>query len=156
MVDDHSGIPSGTWRRRDHGDSRCTDAPRGGETTVTRWDVKNSASKAGLPISSEEDHRTKSDVAPSGAGTAQETAGRLRASQNFDFDQLTDRERQVLALLADGPSNRVIARRLGIAERTAKAHLTNLMRKLNIQTRLEAALISNLHREGSRFFEECP
>ncbi|MFC5852945.1 response regulator transcription factor [Streptomyces chlorus] len=42
---------------------------------------------------------------------------------------MTDRERQVLTLLADGPSNLVIARRLGIAERTVKAHLTSLMRK---------------------------
>ncbi|MGW5971868.1 LuxR C-terminal-related transcriptional regulator [Streptomyces sp. NPDC055186] len=123
---------------------------------MTRWDAKNSASRAGLAISSEEDHRTKSTVAPSGAGRAQGTADRLRASQDFDFDQLTDRERQVLALLADGPSNRVIARRLGIAERTVKAHLTNLMRKLGVQTRLEAALVSNLHREGSRSFGECP
>ncbi|MFD5946378.1 helix-turn-helix transcriptional regulator [Streptomyces collinus] len=58
---------------------------------------------------------------------------------------LTDRERQVLSLLADGPSNRTMARKLGITERTVKAHLTNLMRKLGIESRLEAALISNLH-----------
>nr|WP_241827137.1 LuxR C-terminal-related transcriptional regulator [Streptomyces graminilatus] len=62
-----------------------------------------------------------------------------------DFDLLTSRERQVLSLLAGGPSNRVIARKLGIAERTVKAHLTNLMRKLGVESRLEAALISNLH-----------
>jgi DNA-binding NarL/FixJ family response regulator len=38
-----------------------------------------------------------------------------------------------------------MARQLGITERTVKAHLTNLMRKLGIESRLEAALISNLH-----------
>ncbi|MGY0068680.1 helix-turn-helix domain-containing protein [Streptomyces sp. QTS137] len=116
---------------------------------MTRWDVNESTDKAGLIIPSEEDNRKKNTIAPSGAGTTQDAANRLRIPQNFDFDQLTNRERQVLALLSDGPSNRAIARRLGIAERTVKAHLTSLMRKLGIQTRLEAALLSNLHSEGT-------
>ncbi|MEU2600621.1 helix-turn-helix transcriptional regulator [Streptomyces hirsutus] len=120
---------------------------------MTRWDANEPTDKAGLAIPSEEENRTKSTVAPSGAGTTQDAANRLRVSQDFDFDQLTDRERQVLSLLADGPSNRVIARRLGIAERTVKAHLTSLMRKLGIQTRLEAALLSNLHSEEMLFGE---
>lgn len=51
----------------------------------------------------------------------------------------------MLSLLADGPSNRAMAGKLGITERTVKAHLTNLMRKLGIESRLEAALISNLY-----------
>ncbi|MFF0106079.1 helix-turn-helix domain-containing protein [Streptomyces hirsutus] len=114
---------------------------------MTRWDTNELTDRASLAIPSEEDNRTKSTVAPNDAGTTQDAANRLRVSQDFDFDQLTDRERQVLALLADGPSNRMMARRLGIAERTVKAHLTNLMRKLGIQTRLEAALLSNLHSE---------
>ncbi|MET9678645.1 helix-turn-helix domain-containing protein [Streptomyces coeruleorubidus] len=63
---------------------------------------------------------------------------------------LTNREREVLSLLADGPSNRAMARQLNIAERTVKAHLTNLMRKLGVESRLEAALISHLHADEIR------
>ncbi|MCP3817911.1 response regulator transcription factor [Streptomyces sp. A3M-1-3] len=67
-----------------------------------------------------------------------------------DFSVLTNRERQVLLLLADGESNRVLARRLGVAERTVKAHLTNLMRKLNVGSRIQAALIAAQHHHAIR------
>ncbi|MFE9926262.1 helix-turn-helix transcriptional regulator [Streptomyces sp. NPDC005774] len=115
---------------------------------MTGWDTNELTDRAGLAIPSEEDNRTKSTVAPSDAGTTQDAANRLRVPQDLNFDQPTDRERQVLALLTDGPSNHMMARRLGTAKRTVKAHLTNLMRKLGIQTRLAAALLSNLHSEG--------
>lgn len=53
---------------------------------------------------------------------------------------LTDREREVLELLADGRSNKEIARRLGISDATVKVHIKNLLRKLNVKSRLEAAV----------------
>lgn len=54
---------------------------------------------------------------------------------------LTYRERQILALLAEGFSNKQIADNLNIAEGTVKVHMKALMRKLDVQSRLEAALI---------------
>lgn len=54
--------------------------------------------------------------------------------------KLTEREQQVLALLADGLSNRLIARRLGISEKTVKTHLTNIFATLMVADRVQAAL----------------
>ena len=53
---------------------------------------------------------------------------------------LTPREREVLALLADGLANKQIARRLGIAEKTVKAHLTRVFAALDVTDRTQAAL----------------
>lgn len=58
------------------------------------------------------------------------------------FTALTRRELEVLALLVSGDSNRRLAHQLGIAERTVKAHLTSLMRKLGVESRVEAALLA--------------
>ena len=55
-------------------------------------------------------------------------------------EQLTEREREVLRLLAAGLSNRQIGRRLGIAEKTVKAHLSNVFRAIGAQDRTQAAL----------------
>lgn len=52
---------------------------------------------------------------------------------------LTRRERQVLALLADGLPNKQIARQLFVTEQTVKFHLANIYRKLGVQNRTQAA-----------------
>lgn len=54
--------------------------------------------------------------------------------------QLTDREREVLALVAQGLPNKSIARRLRISERTVKAHLTNVYQRIGVTDRTQAAL----------------
>jgi DNA-binding NarL/FixJ family response regulator len=54
--------------------------------------------------------------------------------------ELTDRERQVLGLLASGLANKQIARRLGISEKTVKGHLTNLFQRIGVSDRTQAAL----------------
>lgn len=53
---------------------------------------------------------------------------------------LTTRERQILQLIAAGKSNKYIARELNISDGTVKVHVKNLLRKLNLQSRLEAAV----------------
>jgi DNA-binding NarL/FixJ family response regulator len=53
---------------------------------------------------------------------------------------LTAREREVLALVGQGLSNRLVARRLGIAEKTVKAHLTNVFAQIGVTDRVQAAL----------------
>jgi DNA-binding CsgD family transcriptional regulator len=54
------------------------------------------------------------------------------------FESLTPRERDVLALLADGLRNRDIASRLGVSEHTVKFHLASIFGKLGAATRTEA------------------
>jgi DNA-binding NarL/FixJ family response regulator len=62
-----------------------------------------------------------------------------------DTPQLTDREREVLLLVRDGLANKQIARRLGIAERTVKAHLTSVFQRLGVTDRTQAALWASEH-----------
>ncbi|GLY96619.1 response regulator transcription factor [Actinoplanes sp. NBRC 103695] len=53
---------------------------------------------------------------------------------------LTSREREVLLLVGEGLPNKLIARRLGISERTVKAHLTSIFQQLGVTDRTQAAL----------------
>ena len=55
-------------------------------------------------------------------------------------DRLTAREREVLDLVGQGLANKQIARRLGIAERTVKAHLTSVFQAIGVTDRTQAAL----------------
>jgi DNA-binding NarL/FixJ family response regulator len=59
--------------------------------------------------------------------------------------QLTERELQVLALVREGLANKQIARRLGISERTVKAHLTSIFGRLGVSDRTQAALWAARH-----------
>ncbi len=56
--------------------------------------------------------------------------------------RLTQREREVLELVAGGADNLQISARLGITERTVKAHVSNLYRKMGVQNRVEMAMIA--------------
>jgi len=58
---------------------------------------------------------------------------------------LTPRERQVLVLLAQGASNRVIAEALVIAERTAAIHVRTILGKLGVTSRTQAAAYAVAH-----------
>lgn len=59
--------------------------------------------------------------------------------------KLSDREVEVLRLVADGLANKQVARRLGITERTVKAHLTNVFSRLGVTDRTQAALWARDH-----------
>jgi len=59
-----------------------------------------------------------------------------------DLDELTPREREILCLLAEGQSNKVIARNLGISDGTVKLHVKAILRKLKVHSRVEAAVLA--------------
>jgi DNA-binding NarL/FixJ family response regulator len=55
-------------------------------------------------------------------------------------DSLSERERHVLAMVAEGLPNKLIARRMSISEKTVKAHLTSVFRQIGVTDRTQAAL----------------
>ena len=85
-------------------------------------------------------HAGGSPLDPKAARTLLES----RRVQNQTPD-LTDREREVLLLVREGLANKQIARSLGIAERTVKAHLTNIFQRLGVTDRTQAALWASTH-----------
>jgi DNA-binding NarL/FixJ family response regulator len=81
-------------------------------------------------------------IAPAvGAALAQRLA-RRPAEQVAGLAQLTDRELEVLRLIADGLSNAVIAARLFIGEGTVKTHVASILRKLQVTDRTKAAALA--------------
>lgn len=61
------------------------------------------------------------------------------------MDQLTQREREILACLARGKSNKAIAQELHISADTVKLHVRNVLAKLNLSSRVEAAVFAVRH-----------
>ena len=59
---------------------------------------------------------------------------------------LTDRERSILQLVAEGMTNKEIARRLSLSEKTVKHYMTNILQKLQVRNRVEAALLAAKNR----------
>jgi two-component system NarL family response regulator len=62
-------------------------------------------------------------------------------NQDERLNDLTQREREVLACLAAGDNNRCIAEQLGIGEGTVRSHVHALLQKLQVSNRTQAALI---------------
>ena len=71
----------------------------------------------------------------------------MRTPRTTPYDELTEREREVLELVAEGMSNQEVGQRLGLAEKTIKHYMTNILGKLQVRSRVEAALL--VAREGS-------
>jgi two-component system nitrate/nitrite response regulator NarL len=67
---------------------------------------------------------------------------------NISDVSLTARETEILECLAEGLNNKTIANKLGISDTTVKVHIKNLLRKLNLTSRLEAAVWS--HRQKTQ------
>jgi DNA-binding NarL/FixJ family response regulator len=63
------------------------------------------------------------------------------------FQPLSPREREVLDLIASGQSNRQIANKLTIGEQTVKTHVSNILMKLDLQDRVQAAIFALRHQE---------
>jgi DNA-binding NarL/FixJ family response regulator len=69
-----------------------------------------------------------------------------RAVEDDEGAALTRREREILALVAEGHSNRELARMLWVTEQTVKFHLSNIYRKLDVSNRTEASRWAHKHR----------
>jgi DNA-binding NarL/FixJ family response regulator len=79
--------------------------------------------------------RGESPLAPKAA-----TALIAARTQRGPAEELSEREREVLVLVAEGLPNKLIARRLEISEKTVKAHLTNVFRRIGVDDRTQAAI----------------
>jgi DNA-binding NarL/FixJ family response regulator len=82
-------------------------------------------------------------LAPEAAGSLVRPGGGW--SPAAGLDTLTSREREVLAEIAKGRSNREIARALAVSEKTVKAHVSSVLAKLGVQDRTQAALVAVRH-----------
>lgn len=71
------------------------------------------------------------------------TMGNQPATRHLGFPLvLTHRQRDVLLLLCEGLPNKLISRRLGVADATVKTHVASVLRSLNASTRLEAVILA--------------
>ncbi len=78
--------------------------------------------------------------AMTGKLVAQLQAGTQRDEPASDLDKLTPREKEIIACLARGESNKMIARSLDLAESTVKIHVQNVLKKLKLTSRVQAAV----------------
>jgi len=69
-------------------------------------------------------------------------SGDSSSQQPVPFADLTPREREILSHLAEGQSNKMIARNLGISDGTVKLHVKAILRKLDVHSRVEAAVLA--------------
>lgn len=82
------------------------------------------------------------DLAPILAKAVQGKTSEIDESDDSPFSTLTPRETEILGLLAEGQSNKAIARNLGISDGTVKLHVKAILRKLNVHSRVEAAVMA--------------
>lgn len=79
-------------------------------------------------------------VSPTLTSVLAETLRENQSQNESDAIALTPRESDILELIAQGLSNKMIARNLDIAESTVKVHVKHLLKKLNLKSRVEAAV----------------
>lgn len=67
--------------------------------------------------------------------------GELTPKKANNFDLLTPKEKEVICLISNGLSNKVIAKALNITDGTVKLHVKSILKKLNLSSRVEAAVL---------------
>ena len=80
-------------------------------------------------------------VAPTLAASLLVEMTRAPRAEN-PLDELTEREREILELVASGATNREVGLRLYLAEKTIKHYMSNILQKLHVRSRVEAALLA--------------
>jgi two-component system, NarL family, response regulator DevR len=87
--------------------------------------------------------RVAAGVSLIGPGVIEELFDRAKRDAAYDdrLGELTDRERDILDLLAEGLTNREIGKRMALSEKTIKNYVSNILRKLGLQRRTQAAVV---------------
>lgn len=67
------------------------------------------------------------------------------SASEISEEGLTEREKEVLSLIAEGRNNREIAEQLVISEKTVKTHVSNILNKLHLDDRTQAAIYALRH-----------
>ena len=70
------------------------------------------------------------------------TTGARNESSESTFEKLTEREHEILALIAAGTSNKEIGLQLHLTEKTVKHYVTNILQKLQVHNRVQAAILA--------------
>lgn len=70
-----------------------------------------------------------------------------RGNSPEPWSELTEREQEILHLLSEGLTNRAIGERVHLAEKTVKHYVTNILAKLHVRSRVEAALLAAQHKK---------
>lgn len=166
LCDDPGGMPtSGAWAAAAHAEAESIEhpTPAGWRTALAAWDdidgwphprcylqcrlalvIDDAVEAAELVTAAWERARALGSTPLQ--RIAQSTAARLGLDPGRLDDtgprNLTPREQEVLDHIVDGATNRAIASRLGISEKTASVHVSNLLRKLGAASRTEAALLA--------------
>ena len=130
--------------RAEHGDreeaANCAAAAlRRADELGSRWlqrEIRTLAARARLDLDT--------DAPSADAGTAGADA-QAEATVAADPFGLTDRERQVLTLVAQGATNRQVGEALYMAEKTASVHVSRILAKLDVRSRTEAAAVAHRH-----------
>lgn len=94
---------------------------------------------AALLAAKANEHESQWSQAESGAPRSDRRAPEAPVEQIDGLEQLTPRQREVLARICQGQSNKMIARELGFSEFTVKAHVVAILRTLGVSNRIEAA-----------------
>lgn len=89
--------------------------------------------------------RGETPLAPQVTQKLVETVRQPHAAQDANLASLSEREREILARLAQGLSNREIAARLAVSDKTVKFHVSNILQKLQLSDRTQAALFAAKH-----------
>jgi DNA-binding CsgD family transcriptional regulator len=108
----------------------------------TRAGAPFEAAQARLALAVSLEALGRADAAEREAGGARERLRELGVPAEPPLPELTPREREVLALLAEGLTNRGIAERLVLSEHTVHRHVTSILRKLDLPTRTAAAAVA--------------
>ena len=77
-----------------------------------------------------------------------------RDAHGQSFEQLTERELQILALVAEGKTNKEIAERVFLSEKTVRNYVSSILDKLHLSTRAEAAAYAVKHKIGEYLSQE--